>query len=235
MRKEGFSMKRTMAVLVGAFVLLVFLISWAEAITISKSASAKGKVSVASTGAAPLSAIMWEGSAVTTANKAGKFKFTTAVLPSDCLGELSDGVATVRVGIGGCTASGTEGGGEVAATGQTTCYDSSGNVIACAGTGQDGDVLAGSPLSTPRFTDNGNGTITDNLTGLIWLKNANCFGTQTWAQALTDANRLANGACGLTDGSVAGDWRLPNVRELDRPVNSFKNVTLWGFIASFKM
>jgi hypothetical protein len=26
----------------------------------------------------------------------------------------------------------------------------------------------------PRFTDNSDGTVTDNLTGLIWLKNANC-------------------------------------------------------------
>jgi hypothetical protein len=25
---------------------------------------------------------------------------------------------------------------------------------------------------------------------------------------------LANGSCGLTDGSVAGDWRLPNIKEL---------------------
>ncbi|MBI5194449.1 MAG: hypothetical protein HZA08_13570 [Nitrospirae bacterium] len=28
-------------------------------------------------------------------------------------------------------------------TGQTTCYDSFGAVIACAGTGQDGDIQAG--------------------------------------------------------------------------------------------
>ena len=66
----------------------------------------------------------------------------------------------------------------------------------------------------PRFTDNGNGTVTDNLTGLIWLKNANCFGAKDWAMALSDANTLNNGECGLTDGSVEGDWRLPNVREM---------------------
>ena len=66
----------------------------------------------------------------------------------------------------------------------------------------------------PGFTDNGDGTVTDNLTGLIWLKNADCFGRRTWTQALSDANGLASGSCGLTDGSVAGDWRLPNVREL---------------------
>jgi hypothetical protein len=67
---------------------------------------------------------------------------------------------------------------------------------------------------TPRFTDNNNGTVTDNLTGLIWLKNANAFGVRTWVQALGDANGLKSGYAGLTDGSKAGDWRLPNLREL---------------------
>src|SRR5713226_336334 len=33
------------------------------------------------------------------------------------------------------------------ATGQTTCWDSNGNVIACAGTGQDGDLRKGAPLA----------------------------------------------------------------------------------------
>ena len=36
----------------------------------------------------------------------------------------------------------------------------------------------------------------------------------SWASALFEANTLADGSCGLEDGSVAGDWRLPNVREL---------------------
>lgn len=65
-----------------------------------------------------------------------------------------------------------------------------------------------------RFTNNGNGTVTDSLTGLIWLRNANCFGAQTWAASLVSANGLANSACGLTDGSIAGQWRLPNSNEL---------------------
>ena len=89
-------------------------------------------------------------------------------------------------------------------TGQTTSY----------GTRDDGALEAGVAWPVPRFTDNGDGTIADNLTGLIWLKNANCFGTRTWTQALSDANGLASGGCGLTDGSSAGDWRLPNVLEL---------------------
>jgi hypothetical protein len=66
----------------------------------------------------------------------------------------------------------------------------------------------------PRFTNNGDGTVTDNLTGLIWLQWVNCIGTRTFTNALSEANTLADGSCGLTDGSVAGDWRLPNVREL---------------------
>jgi hypothetical protein len=99
-------------------------------------------------------------------------------------------------------------------TGQTTCYNELGNVIGCLNTGQDGDIQAGVTWPNPRFTDNNNGTVTDNLTGLIWLKNANCDGGKTWADALIYCNALANGTCGLSDGSVAGDWRLPNVKEL---------------------
>jgi hypothetical protein len=89
-------------------------------------------------------------------------------------------------------------------TGQTTSY----------ATGDDGDLERGVAWPVPRFTDNGNGTVTDNLTGLIWLKNANCLGHRTWYVALSDCNALENGQCGLTDNSKAGDWRLPNVREL---------------------
>jgi hypothetical protein len=80
--------------------------------------------------------------------------------------------------------------------------------------GDDGAIEAGVPLPIPRFTDNGNGTVTDNLTGLIWLKLADCFGQQTWVNALNAANTLASGICLLTDGSLAGDWRLPNIKEL---------------------
>ncbi len=94
--------------------------------------------------------------------------------------------------------------GGVPKTGQTTSY----------GTGDDGDLEKGVPWPNPRFTDNLDGTVTDNLTGLIWLKDANCFGAKLWTEALSDANGLASGSCGLTDGSIAGDWRLPNYKEL---------------------
>jgi hypothetical protein len=104
-------------------------------------------------------------------------------------------------------------GAGVAKTGQTTCWNASGQVITCTGTGQDGALQKGVSVS-PRFTDNLNGTVKDNLTGLIWLKNANCFGLQNWTNALSNSNTLASGSCGLSDGSVGGAWRLPNVKEL---------------------
>ena len=97
-------------------------------------------------------------------------------------------------------------------TGQTTSYR----------TGDDGDLERGI-LVTPRFTDNGDGTITDNQTGLIWLRNADCFGARTWNAAFFDANGLASGSCGLTDGSIAGDWRLPNVKEIQSLID-FSNI-----------
>lgn len=64
-----------------------------------------------------------------------------------------------------------------------------------------------------RFCDMNNGTVLDMDTGLIWLKNANCFGKQDWRTAEGYARSLAGGQCGLTDGSAAGDWRLPTVSE----------------------
>jgi serine/threonine protein kinase len=64
-----------------------------------------------------------------------------------------------------------------------------------------------------RYTDNGDGTVTDNRTGLIWLKDANCLGSKSWKEAMQLAAKLAHGQCGLSDGSKAGDWRLPTIEE----------------------
>jgi len=97
----------------------------------------------------------------------------------------------------------------VAKTGQTTSFE----------TGDDGHLEIGLTWPNPRFTDNQNGTITDNLTHLIWDKEANRFGPKTWSEAVTACNQLADGSPGaglpgLPDGSVAGDWRLANIKEL---------------------
>lgn len=108
---------------------------------------------------------------------------------------------------------------ELPKTGQTLCYGTDGTEIPCTGTGQDGEKQAGVAWPTPRFTANGDGTITDKLTDLVWLQNADCFNVIGWQSALDNARTLANGACGLNDASVAGDWRLPNRVEMLSLVN----------------
>lgn len=109
------------------------------------------------------------------------------------------------------------------ATGQTTCYNSDGVILpSCTGTGQDGETLAGVAWPAPRFTDNGNGTVRDNLTGLTWSRHGNapdralanpCPNAEedmSWQAALDFV------AC-LNSSAYLGfsDWRLPNVNELE--------------------
>lgn len=106
----------------------------------------------------------------------------------------------------------------LARTGQATTYLA----------GDDGDVRAGVPWPEPRFRDNLDGTLTDRLTGLMWLKDANCLLT---AYPGADRDRRPDGrvpwrgALAFVDGIGAGiyprcgagyaDWRLPNVSELE--------------------
>lgn len=80
--------------------------------------------------------------------------------------------------------------------------------------GDDGSVQSGIRLISPRFVDHNNGTLTDTMTGLTWLKQADCIHGQ-WSAALAAVNALANGQCGLSDGSIAGQWRMPNRNELE--------------------
>ena len=78
-----------------------------------------------------------------------------------------------------------------------------------------------------RFTDLENGTVRDNETELIWLKNANCFRWKGFDKAMELASDLASGQCGLEDGSIAGDWRLPSVWEWeDLFVKKYRNPAL---------
>ena len=86
----------------------------------------------------------------------------------------------------------------------------------CAGTGEDGEFQAGVTWPTPRFTDNGNGTVTDNLTGLIWLQDAECFGAKDWQPALDQVTSFnsASTACTNYAAGTHTDWRLPNNKEI---------------------
>jgi hypothetical protein len=193
---------------------LIGVLSSAEAVLTVRSAAVVNGVAVVEGGNAPRGApISWEGARVTQANNGGNFAFQ-GVVPADCVGRLEDGVAAdaIDVALANCGPSSAVP-APVPQTGQTNCY-AGGALIPCDSTGQDGAIQAGVPWPTPRFTDNGDGTVRDNLTGLIWLKQANCLGSVPWADALAAAHTLASGQCGLTDGSVPGDWRLPNIREL---------------------
>lgn len=105
--------------------------------------------------------------------------------------------------------------GKIPRTGQAECWDEAGRPIDGEGTGQDGELRAGVEPADPRFEDNGDGTVTDHMTGLVWLKNANAYGWRRWDRALEECNALCDGEHDLADGSAPGDWRLPNVREVE--------------------
>ena len=78
----------------------------------------------------------------------------------------------------------------------------------------DGTILTLTKSTAPAalFIDKGNGTIYDVTNNLSWLKNADCYSYKPYSD-LTIINALAEGQCGLTDGSKAGDWRLPTSSE----------------------
>lgn len=62
-----------------------------------------------------------------------------------------------------------------------------------------------------RFIDNGDGTVTDTKTQLMWVKYADLFGGQNWDEA---SNYVNNFILGTSCGTPLSDWRLPNQWEL---------------------
>jgi hypothetical protein len=101
-----------------------------------------------------------------------------------------------------------------------TCYDWRGTVVPCDFKRPYADLLLDKPVPALRITDNQDGTVTDHLTGLVWLKNPDCFGMTNWKGAMQAAKNLKAGDCGpnsefvLSDGSSPGDWRLPTMQDL---------------------
>jgi len=65
-------------------------------------------------------------------------------------------------------------------------------------------LLSGVNVIAGDFTDNGDGTVTDSNTGLMWQQAE--AGSMIWEDAITYSEDL----------SLAGynDWRLPNIKEL---------------------
>lgn len=94
-------------------------------------------------------------------------------------------------------------------TAQTNAYDNDGNIIqptvGDAFYGQDANYCA----HEPSYTDNEDGTITDNNTGLMWQKDAEK--KQTYNEAQEAANSCTLG--GYTD------WRVPTIKELYSLIN----------------
>jgi hypothetical protein len=165
----------------------------------------------------------------------------TAALDSDGLHDWATELPQCKNDLAACLAS-TLPAARLLKTGQTGCYGSDGAGIPCAGTGQDGELQNGRVRS---YTDNGDGTITDNQTGLMWESKDQAGGIHYWGANYTwdDAfsvfiaalnNRCADGITDCTDGGdtactgigngkrgFAGhrDWRLPNVNELQSLVD----------------
>jgi hypothetical protein len=104
--------------------------------------------------------------------------------------------------------------GQVLRTGQTTCYDASGASIPCAGTGQDGEMQKGLAQT---YVDNGDGTITDLNTGLMWEKKSDDGSIHdqddlyTWWDAFSVLIAALNQGSGFAGHT---DWRVPNINEL---------------------
>ena len=96
-------------------------------------------------------------------------------------------------------------------TGQTKCYDTSGKEMGCPAIGQ---PLYGQDAqyqgAMPAYHDNGNQTVSDQISGLMWMKSDD--GTRrTWQEAVA--------YCNVLDFAGRTDWRLPTKFEMDSIVD----------------
>ncbi len=96
---------------------------------------------------------------------------------------------------------------------------------------QSGHVRCARGESTEQsFTDNGDGTVTDNVTGLMWQQEADDWCSSLWENSLSYCENL----------ELAGyaDWRLPDIKELRSIVDNTKynpaiDTTYFGHILTF--
>ncbi len=105
-------------------------------------------------------------------------------------------------------------------TGQEACYDDLGAEISCPASneafyGQDAQYTG----NHPDFTDNGDDTVSDNITGLMWQSDPD-----TNQDSLIDANdkltfTQAQAYCGNLDLAGNTDWWLPDIKQLYSLIN----------------
>ncbi len=123
---------------------------------------------------------------------------------------------------------------------------------------EDKHTCTGTLVGT-RWCDNGNQTVTDMTTGLVWLKHADWGETRPWRSpvgysdahmraGILDEGEVVHIGIGnykfiLNDGSDLGDWRLPTKTELYNLANgteavrssnmrAFRGVKSWTYWSS---
>lgn len=97
-------------------ILLFLLAPHAAALEVTRAQISNGMIEIRGREAEPGAVIFWEEEAVTQANKGGKFDFSTLLLPSDCVADLSDGVEMIDVIIANCGPQGEPGAGILSCT-----------------------------------------------------------------------------------------------------------------------
>ncbi|MCB1306545.1 MAG: DUF1566 domain-containing protein [Leptospiraceae bacterium] len=98
-------------------------------------------------------------------------------------------------------------------TGQTTCYGTNSGTVGCSGGGtaaQDGFYTG----NTPSYTNNADGTITDNRTSLMWVNSADTNGDSSINSSDKLTQSSAVSYCSSLTYAGHSDWRLPTVKEL---------------------
>ena len=91
--------------------------------------------------------------------------------------------------------------------------------------GDDGAVKAGIEWPAPRFVVNTDtGTVIDNLTGLMWLQNANCLGwsngaSYTTAKTNIDSFNISPASFSCGGNQTFGNWHLPTITQLLSLIN----------------
>jgi len=134
------------------------------------------------------------------------------VCDPNATGSSNGGTSTVPTDIG--TTIGSTG-GVLPDTGQTYCYDTNGSAVSCPSAGQSGYGQDAQYQSNAlSYTNNGDGTISDNVTGLMWSQTTDLNGDGKIDAG--DKLNLSNARTYCQDLTLGGhsDWWLPDIKQL---------------------